>query len=175
LFKTNFRRPKTFLYKVQILEDPRPFYIRYNNFKNIYSHNHNFEIGKAEVVSKGKDVTIITYGLMFGESYKAMNMLKEKGIDTGLINLRTVKPIDEATILEAVKNSKLIVTVEDHFKTGGLYTILSEILLKNKLTADVLSISLDNKWYKPALLNDLMEYEGFTAPQITEKIILKLN
>lgn len=158
-----------------VLEDPRPFYIRYNNYKNIYSHNHNFEVGKAEIVSKGNDVTIITYGLIFGESYKSMNLLKEKGYDTGLINLRTVKPIDESAILDAVKNSKLIVTVEDHFKTGGLYSILSEILLNHKITTDVLSISLDNKWYKPALLNDVMEYEGFTAPKITEKIISKLK
>lgn len=158
-----------------VIEHPLPFYIRYNNAKPVYHHSDVFEVGKAEVISKGSDVTILTYGFCFGESYKASKMLEEKGVSTGLINLRTLKPIDEKEILDAVNNGGLIVTIEDHFKKGGLYSILAELLLDYEKSAKVLPISLEDRWYKPATLPDVIDYEGFTAEKLTDRILTKLN
>jgi len=157
----------------KIFPDPSPFYIRYNVSEPLSEHGE-FEIGKAETFGDGKDVAILVYGFLFGEAFKAKTILESKGISVRLINIRTPKPIDEQTLLKAVDECTLIVTIEDHFITGGLYTILAEVLLINRKTANVLPFALMNKWFKPALLNEVLEYEGFTAEQIAAKIILTL-
>jgi transketolase len=157
----------------EIFPDPSPYYIRYNVTKPLTEHGE-FEIGKAETFGEGKDVAILVYGFLFGEAYKAKSILESKGISVRLINIRTPKPIDEQALLKAADECKLVVTIEDHFITGGLFTILAEVLLRNRKTANVLPFALMNKWFKPALLNDVLEYEGFTAEQIAAKIISTL-
>lgn len=157
-----------------ILRDPAPYYIRYNNAKPVIQHNRQFAPGQAEIVSEGTDVTILTYGILFGETYKAMEQLISQGLSVGLINLRTLKPIDKAALLKAAQQSKLLVVVEDHFKIGGLYSILAETLLEAGVTLPVLPINLDGRWFKPALMADVLAYEGFTAEAIAEKINARL-
>ena len=152
-----------------VLASSSPFYIRYNNSKPVVEHSP-FKMGKAEIFGNGTDTALITHGLLFAQAYKAKEILESQGKNVRLINLRTLKPVDEEALLSAVKECRLIVTIEDHFITGGLYTILAEILLKNRLTADVLPFALNNKWFKPGLLNDVLEFEGFTGEQIAAKI-----
>lgn len=153
---------------------PSAFYIRYNMTKALVEHSE-FEVGKAEVFGNGKDVAILVYGFLFNEAFKTKEILEAKGISVRLINIRTPKPIDEATVLKAATECKLLVTLEDHFITGGLYSILAEVLLRNKKSADVLPFAFMNKWFKPGLLNDVLEYEGFTAEQLSEKIVEHLG
>ena len=153
-----------------IWNSPNPAYVRINTRKTDYQHTP-FEIGKAEIVSKGSDVTILVYGLLFEQALVAKDILSNQGLSVGLINMRSLKPVDEQAILDAVSNSKLVVTLEDHFLTGGLYSIVAEVLLKNQQTANVLPFALKEKWFKPALLNEVIEHEGFTGKQIAEKIL----
>lgn len=159
----------------QVFASESPFYIRYNNLKPEIEHSKDFEIGKAEVIAEGKDVTILVYGFLLKEALKAKKLLEDKGLSVGLINLRTVKPIDEQAIINSAKSSGMLVTLEDHFITGGLYSIVGEIFLKNRITADVLPIALENKWFKPGLLNDVLDYEGFTGEKIAERIMNKIS
>jgi len=133
-------------------------------------HQSDFEIGKAEVVSDGSDVAILVYGMLFREAYRATEVLHAENISVRLLNLRSVWPIDEKEIIRAVQSCRLVVTLEDHFAVGGLYTILCEILTRNQVTGNILPFYLDNHWFKPALLDDVLEYEGFTAVQIANKI-----
>lgn len=156
---------------VKVLEDESPFYIRYNNLKPVYSHSKNFEIGKAEVIFVGSDVTILVYGILFKQAIEAKEILEKKGYSVGLVNLRTLKPIDKELILNVSGNSRLIVTLEDHFLTGGLFSIIAELFLKNKVSCDVLPVALENKWFKPALMHDVLEYEGFTGEKIAKQIL----
>lgn len=154
----------------QIWNCPNPSYVRINTRKT--DHNHApYKWGKAEVISKGEDVTILTYGLLFEQALIATEILKNEGLSVGLVNMRSLKPVDERAILEATQTSSLTVTLEDHFLTGGLYSIVAEVLLKNQLTAKVLPLALNEKWFKPALLPNVLEYEGFTGKQIAEKIL----
>lgn len=155
----------------QIWNSPNPAYVRINTRKTDYKHSANFEIGKAEIVSKGSDVTILVYGMLFEQALIAVEILKNQGLSVGLVNMRSLKPVDEQAILEVAAASKLVVTLEDHFLTGGLYSIVAETLLKNRTTANVLPFALNEKWFKPGRLNELMEYEGFTGKQIAEKIL----
>lgn len=149
----------------------KPAYIRLVTKKTHYAHTP-FKRGKAEVISIGKDINILVYGFLFGEAMKARQLLEEMGYSTGLINMRSLKPVDEEIIMQLATSGTLLVTVEDHFITGGLYSIIAEILLKYRQTAPVLPIAMKDKWFRPALLEDVLEYEGFTGKQIAEKIVL---
>jgi transketolase len=153
-----------------IWQYPSPSYVRINTRKTDFQHAP-FEWGKAEVVSRGKDVTILTYGLLFEQALVAVEILKNEGLSVGLVNMRSLKPVDEQAIVEATQKSNLTITLEDHFLTGGLYSIVAEVLLKNQLTARVLPFALNEKWFKPSLLPNVLEYEGFTGKQVAEKIL----
>jgi transketolase len=159
----------------KVLNSDLPFYIRYNNRKPVVLHNANFEIGKAEIFSTGRDITILTYGFMFEQCLIAKKILEKNGYSVGLINLRTLQPIDRAEIIKALQKSDLVVTVEDHFLTGGLFSIVSEIIVKGKIVANLFPLALQNWWFKPALLNDVLEHEKFTGAHIALTIISTLQ
>jgi transketolase len=148
----------------------RPAYVRINTRATDYIHS-DYEPGKAEIVASGNDITFLTYGLMFEQCLQAMKLLTQEGKSVGLINFRSLKPFDESALLQAVAGSKLLITVEDHFLTGGLYTIVAETLLKHKTTADVMPFALAERWFKPALLPDVLKHEGFMGKQIAEEVI----
>jgi transketolase len=154
----------------QIWASPKPAYTRVNTRPTTYVHEP-FVPGKAEVISKGEDVTILTYGLLFEQAMTAVEILKDEGLSAGLINMRSLKPVDEQVILEAAATSRLVVTLEDHFLTGGLYTIVAEVLLKHQKTTNVLPFALKEKWFKPALLHAVIEHEGFSGKQVAETIL----
>lgn len=158
-----------------VLSSPNPAYVRFTNNKPLIQHDTKLKSGKAEVIQSGSDITLYSYGFMFNEAVKAKVILEEMGFSVGLINLRYLNPIDEDVLLDNIHNSYLNVFIEDHFHIGGLFSIISELLLRNKLTANVLSISLKNKWFKPALINDVLEFEGFTGKQIADKILYVLK
>lgn len=148
----------------------KPVYLRANTRKSVYKHS-SFEIGKAEIVSRGTDVSIMVYGPLFEFALVAKRILEAEGKSVGLYNMRSLKPVDEKSIVEATQNSDLTVIIEDHFQTGGLYSIVAELLMKLQLTADVLPISFNEKWFKPALLNEVLNYEGMTGEKIAERIM----
>ena len=158
----------------KVLLSDKPFYIRYNTTNPIVEHSTEFEIGKAEVFGSG-DIVLLVYGFMFTEANKTALLLTSKGYSVKLINLRTLKPIDENTILESVKKSRIVVTIEDHFAAGGLATILAELMMKHKITINHLGINLGERWFKPCMMNELLDYEGFSAQKISEKILKYLG
>ncbi|MDX2129677.1 MAG: transketolase C-terminal domain-containing protein [Chloroherpetonaceae bacterium] len=158
-----------------LAEYPAPCYIRHNPHPAPIQHTAKFEIGRAEILSEGTDVAILVYGFLLREAVKAKEILEAQGKTVRLINVRMPKPIDEEAVLKAVNECKVVVTLEDHFITGGLYSIVAELLLKNKRTGNVLPIALEHKWFKPALLDRVLEYEGFTGKQIADKILKTFN
>lgn len=149
----------------EIWASSKPAYTRINTRNTDYQHDTNFEIGKAEVVSKGTDITILVNGMLFEQALIAVDLMQNLGKSVGLVNMRCLKPVDEAVILEVAESSELVVVLEDHFFTGGLYSIVAETLLKHQKTANVLSISLFESWFKPALLN--LKFKNIDGDQIT--------
>jgi len=158
----------------KIWTSPNPSYVRLITRKPVYTHQPSFEIGKAEIVAKGDDLTILTYGLLFEQALLAKELLEQEGKSVGLINLRSLKPVDEEAILEAARTSALLVTLEDHLLTGGLYSIVAETFLKHRTMVPVIPLALREKWFRPALLPDVLEYEGFTGRQIADRILREL-
>lgn len=153
-----------------VLDDPHPWYVRYNFRKTEINHKP-FEIGKSERLWEGTEISLLTYGTLLTETMQAAEILKSQGLSVRVENLRTLKPVDETALMAAMKETKLVVTIEDHFLTGGLFTILSEVAMKNRTTAEVLPLALDNTWFKPGRFNEVLEYEGFTGKQIAEKVL----
>ena len=158
----------------EIWASPYPAYVRLNTRPSVIQHAP-FKTGKAEIISEGEDVTLLVYGMLFEQAYKAKEILEEQGLKVGLMNLRSLKPVDEEGILKVAANSKLLVTIEDHFLTGGLYSIMAEIFLKNRTTANVLPFALNERWFRPGLLSEVLTYEGFTGAQIAAKVSEKIK
>ncbi len=158
-----------------ILESPQPFYIRHGSMDFGYRHDEHFKIGKAEIISRGTDVSICVYGILFNEALSAMEKLEKQGISMSLLNLRTVQPIDVDAILGEIQKTKLFITLKDHFLIGGLFSIVSELMTHHRLITNIYPLALENRWFKPALLKDILEYEGFTGEKIAQKILNKLD
>ena len=110
-----------------------PVYIRLGrlNIPVIYGDDYKFEIGKAHTLTEGNDVAILATGLMVYEALEAAKLLEAKGIKARVINVSTIKPLDEETILKAAKECKFIVTSEEHSVIGGLGGAVSEFLSEN--------------------------------------------
>jgi transketolase len=90
-----------------------------------------FEVGKANLMREGKDVTIIATGLMVSESLKAADILSKEGIEAQVINIHTIKPIDEEAIIKAARQTGAVVTAEEHQINGGLGSAVAEVLSRN--------------------------------------------
>ena len=154
-----------------MINSPHPTYIRYNGLKPVTDHEPNFEIGRSEKLSDGSDVAILVYGMLFAQAWEAKAILEAEGLSVRLVNIRMPKPIDEDAILSAARETSLVVTLEDHFLTGGLYSIVAETLLRHGETAQVLPFALDERWFRPALLGEVLRFEGFTGEQIAARIL----
>jgi len=159
----------------EILASPNPCYIRYPAATPTNVERSRFGIGQAEHVANGSAVLILTCGLLVREAIVAREQLDSMGISTGIIDVRWLKPFDVETVLPAIKSSSLVVTLEDHFISGGLFSILAEQLVRKGITASVLPIALEERWFKPALLPDVLQHEGFTGAQIAKKILAHLR
>jgi len=152
-----------------IWQSKYPSYVRVNHKKGSYSHELYNE-GKAEVISEGTDITLLVYGFLFDNVLKAKLLLEQTGLSVGLVNMRCLKPVDEEVIVDAANRSSMLVAVEDHLSTGGLYSIIAEVLLKYRTSLPVLPVSLEERWFKPGLLSNVLESEGFTPEKIAQKI-----
>lgn len=111
-----------------------PVYMRVGRapFPIITKESDPFEIGKANVMRQGTDVTIIANGLMVSESLKAAEALAGEGINAKVINMHTIKPIDEEIIIKSARETKALVTVEEHQVNGGLGSAVAEVLAKHQ-------------------------------------------
>ncbi len=158
-----------------IVRDEHPWYVRYVDSAPVIAHDPEFAIGRAETVLKGTNVAILVAGMLFGEAYAAARRLREDGVSTRLINLRTVKPVDEAAIVAAARETELLVTIEDHFLTGGLHSIVAEVLLGYGITCRTLPIAFEERWFPPALLDDVLRVEGLRGDLLAQRICTALQ
>lgn len=112
-----------------------PVYLRMGraNIENVYSQDDvaNFKIGKANMLCDGNDLCIITCGEELSHAIKAVEILKQKNISVRLLDMHTIKPIDKDAIIKAAKDTKAILTVEQHSIYGGLGSAVSEVLSQN--------------------------------------------
>jgi len=116
-----------------IFEHEGPVYMRlYRKVAPaVHGADYKFTLGKADVLKEGKDVSILCSGIMVSEVVAAGKLLKEKGIDAEIINLHTIKPIDEEAIIASAKKTGVIVTCENHNILGGLRSAVAEVITEH--------------------------------------------
>jgi transketolase len=147
-----------------ILASDSPCYIRYNALPAAIKHSAQFETGKAEIVTEGTDVAILVHGFLLREVMRALPVLKDAGLSARVVNMRMLAPVDEDEIVRAAAQCGLLVTVEDHFNTGGLGSIVAEVLDRRRTPARHVTLGMDGRWFTPGLLESVIENEGFTGP-----------
>ena len=130
--------------------------------------DYKFEIGKGVTYREGKDVTLIATGYMVHLALEASDMLKADGIDAGVINIHTVKPIDKALIIEAAKRSGAIVTAEEHNIIGGLGSAVAEAVCE-ACPVPVTRVGTNDVYGHSGKVPPLLEMYGLTPANIVAK------
>lgn len=144
-----------------------PVYIRFGRLAVPVFHDesYQFEIGKGEVVKEGKDVSIIATGLMVAEAIDAAKVLAEDGIDAEIINIATIKPLDEELIIASAKKTGKVITVEEHNIIGGLGEAVAACLSENCPTP-VKRIGVNDVFGHSGPAKDLLKQFGLSAENI---------
>ena len=133
----------------------------------VFGEDYKFEIGKGVVLSEGTDVTIIATGLMVERAIDAASRLAEEGISARVVNMATIKPLDEALVLECAEKTDAIVTVEEHSIIGGLGSAVSE-LLAGKHPTPVLRVGVNDEFGCSGPALELLDLFGLNAQNIAE-------
>jgi transketolase len=131
--------------------------------------DQKFEIGKAWMVNEGKDVSIFATGHLVWEAILAGEILEQEGIDAEIINLHTIKPLDEKSILQSVSKTKCAVTAEEHQLNGGLGDAVCQVLSRN-LPSPVEMIGVNNSFGESGTPSLLMEKYGLNAKNIVDAV-----
>lgn len=161
---------------IAIAQTPGPCYIRLGREATpiFTTKSSPFQIGKAQVLTKGTDVAIIACGPLVYESLKAANELSKLGISARVINSPSIKPLDSKTILTAAKDCGAIVTIEEAQIAGGLGSAICE-LLSQELPTPIIRIGMQDTFGQSGKPEQLLEHYHLTAPWIVKaaKTVMK--
>ena len=154
---------------IAIAEHHGPVYLRFGRPKvaNFTAEDQKFEIGKAVNLTEGKDVTIIATGHLVWEALQAAEQLEEKGISAEVINIHTIKPLDEAAILQSVKKTGCVVTAEEHNFLGGLGESVARTLTLNHPIPQEF-VATQDTFGESGTPEQLMEKYGLNAEAIVK-------
>ena len=148
-----------------------PVYVRLSRMETpiIYDENKKFEIGKAVQIGEGTEASIIATGDVVCEAIKAKEKLESQGIKVRVIDVHTIKPIDKEMIIKCAKETKRIITLEDHSIIGGLGSAVCEVLAEN-CPYKVTRMGISDQFGKSGKAQELLKYFKLTSENIIEKI-----
>ena len=148
-----------------------PFYIRLCRPKTplVYSSNHRFKLGKSSTMRQGTNTTIIAIGIMVAEALKAAENLKREGIDCRVLNMSTLKPIDEAAIIKAAVETGAIVTVEEHLEHGGLGSAVAQVVARNR-PVPMEFVAIKDTYAQSGKFTELLQKYGLLAKDIEQAV-----
>jgi transketolase len=154
---------------IAIAEHDGPVYLRFGRpvIPIFTDPDQKFEIGKAWMVNEGTDVTIIATGHMVWEAIQAGEILEAEGINAEIINIHTIKPLDEEAILKSVEKTGCVVTAEEHNRIGGLGDSVAQVLVKNKLVPQEY-VAVNDSFGESGTPAQLLEKYGLDAKHIVE-------
>ena len=146
-----------------------PVYLRFGRLAVPVFHgeDYKFEIGKGEIIKEGKDITIIANGLMVAEAVEAGKVLEEKGISAEIINIATIKPLDEELVIASAKKTGRVITVEEHSVIGGLGEAVCSAL-SEKCPTPVKRIGVNDEFGHSGPAKDLLKQFGLSAENIVK-------
>jgi transketolase len=156
---------------IAIAEHDGPVYLRFGRPKvpNFTDPNKKFVIGKADVLREGKDVTIIATGHLVWKAIEASEILLAKGINPEIINVHTIKPLDEKTVIESISKTKCVVTAEEHMMNGGLGDSIAQLLIR-KMPTPMEMVAVDDSFGESGTGEELLTKYNINTPNIVEAV-----
>ncbi len=144
-----------------------PVYLRLCrlNTPQIYGEEQNFKIGKGVQIGNGTDATVFATGVVVPEAIKAKEELEKQGINIRVIDIHTIKPIDKELIIKCAKETKKLVSIEDHNIIGGLGSAISEVLTE-EYPAKLIRMGMKDRFGKSGPAKELLKYFGLTLEDI---------
>jgi transketolase len=151
--------------------DYGPFYIRLSRPKTpiVYPEGYHFTLGKAVTMRQGKDATVIAVGIMVAKALEAADVLARQGIDCRVINMHTLKPLDEAAIVKAASETGAIVVAEEHLAQGGLGSRVAQVVARGK-PVPMEFVNLGDRYAVSGKAEELLQRYGLTARDIEESV-----
>ncbi|SCI36607.1 MULTISPECIES: transketolase family protein [unclassified Romboutsia] len=148
-----------------------PMYVRLGRsaVPTLFNEDYKFEIGKGTVLREGNDATIIACGIMVNEAILAHEELKSEGINVRVINMSTIKPIDKELIISAAKETKAIITAEEHSIMGGLGSAVSEVV-SEEYPVKVKRVGVKDVFGESGTPSELLKKYGLTSKDIVESV-----
>ncbi len=148
-----------------------PVYLRFGRPKvpNFTPVDQKFEIGKAQLLQEGKDVTIFACGHLVWKAIEAVQILKEQGIEAELINIHTIKPLDVEAVLKSVAKTHCVVTAEEHQRNGGLGDSIAQVLALNN-PAPIEMVAVDDVFGQSGTPDELMKAYHLDTVDIVEAV-----
>lgn len=150
-----------------------PVYLRFGRMAvEVFNDpdTYKFELGKGIVLREGKDVTVVATGMLVSEAIKAGKLLEEKGIDARIINIHTIKPLDEELICKAAKETGKIVTIEEHSVIGGLGEAVCSTICENGIACKVTKMGIHDQFGHSGPGGDLVTEFGLRADNIVDEV-----
>ena len=155
------------------LNDQSSCYIRLTGGSNnpiINKKDYDFKIGKSILLNEGKDILIISAGSILNECIEVAQILKNENLSVTIINMHTIKPLDEEAIIKHAKNKKLIVTIEEHNIIGGLGSAVAETISKDSETPKLLRLGVQDNYSKSGSYKYLKKINRLVPEKIIEDI-----
>jgi transketolase len=151
--------------------DYGPFYIRLSRPKTpiVYPEGYRFTLGKAVTMRQGKDATIIAVGIMVAKALEAADILARQGIDCRVINVHTLKPLDEAAVVKAASETGAIVVAEEHLAQGGLGSRVAQTAARER-PVPMEFVNLGDRYALSGKADELLQRYGLTAGDIEESV-----
>jgi len=153
-----------------------PFYVRLSRPKTpiVYPEGYHFTLGKAVTMRQGKDATVIAVGIMVAKALEAADVLARQGIDCRVINMHTLKPLDEAAIIKAASETGTIVVAEEHLAQGGLGSRVAQTVAREK-PVPMEFVNLGDRYALSGKAEELLQRYGLTAESIKESVRSAVN
>ena len=148
-----------------------PVYLRFGRPKvpNFTPADQKFEIGKAQMIQEGKDVTIFACGHLVWKAIEAVEILKGQGISAELINIHTIKPLDVDAVLKSVAKTRCVVTAEEHMRNGGLGDSIAQVLALNN-PAPIEMVAVNDMFGQSGTPDELLKAYHLDTPDIVEAV-----
>lgn len=156
---------------IAIADYKGPVYLRFGRPKvpNFTPADQKFEIGKALLLSEGTDVSIFATGHLVWKAIEAAELLEQKGISSEIINIHTIKPLDEKAVLESVSKTKAVVTAEEHLLNGGLGDSIAQ-LLGRKMPTPIEMVAVNDKFGESGKPEELLIKYGIDTENIVTAV-----
>ena len=157
---------------IAIADHEGPVYLRFGRpgWPIFMPEDQEFEIGKAVTIREGSDVTVIASGHMVWQAIQAGQQLEAEGYDPEIINIHTIKPLDEAAILESVNKTGCVVTAEEHQTFGGLGSIVSQVLARNT-PCPIEFVAVNDSFGESGKPTELLDKYGLSVDDVKQAIL----